>query len=304
MKKTCLLCVALCLSALLTNAQTTYDLFTYTEPNGYKKETKKDVVTYTKIDNKTATYCMISLYAQTPSSGDIKKDFENDWLDLVAKPLEIKDAPKADNNDDISGWKTYSGGANFEFSGSTSMAILTTAKKENVNISILVVTNAQSYLTTDVDLFFAKLTLGTPKNLITKAPIKVEKSAANVEPTLKNGRIKSDAIKNELLGEWYLSDGNAKITLLFAANGRYDKGAMVDRRIVRNLYETTTNLGSGSYLVSGTTITLIPKTNAKETYAFRIAFEKNSEGKIDKKLYLVRPIEGGTMYESEYWFVK
>jgi hypothetical protein len=303
MKKIITLCV-LCAFVGNSIAQTNYDVFNYTEPNGYKKEIKTGTVIYTKTDSKTGTYCIISLYPQKLSGGDIKKDFETDWQDLVARPLEIKDAPKADNNDDISGWKTYSGGANFEFSGSTSMAILTTAKKENVNISILVVTNAQNYLTTDVDLFFAKLILGTPKNLITKAPIKVEKSATNVEPTLKNGRIKSDAIKNELLGEWYLSDGNAKITLLFAANGRYDKGSMVDRRIVRNLYETTTSLGSGSYLVSGTTITLIPKTNAKETYAFRIAFEKNTEGKIDKKLYLVRPIEGGTMYESEYWFVK
>lgn len=294
------------LSTFVANAfaQTAYDVFTYTEPNGYKKETKTGLVTYTKTDSKLGTYCIISLYPQKPSSGDIKKDFETDWQGLVVKSLEVSDAPKADNNDDISGWKTYSGGANFEFSGSTSMALLTTAKKENTNISILVVTNAQSYLTTDVDSFFANLKLGKPKNLITKAPIKIEKSATNFEPTLKNERIKSDAIKNELLGEWYLSDGNAKITLLFAANGRYDKGSMVDRRIVRNLYETTTNYGSGTYLVSGTTITLIPKSGAKETYEFRIAFEKNSEGKTDKKLYLVRPIEGGKMYESEYWFVK
>jgi hypothetical protein len=303
MKKIITLCV-LCAFVGNSIAQTNYDVFNYTEPNGYKKEIKTGTVIYTKTDSKTGTYCIISLYPQKLSGGDIKKDFETNWQDLVVKSLEVSDVPKADNNDDISGWKTYSGGANFEFSGSTSMAILTTAKKENVNISILVVTNAQSYLTTDVDLFFAKLTLGKPKNLIKNAPIKVEKSATNFEPTLKNGRIKSDAIKNELLGEWYLSDGNAKITLLFAANGRYDKGSMVDRRIVRNLYETTTNYGSGAYSVSGTTITLIPKTNAKETYAFRIAFEKNSEGKIDKKLYLVRPIEGGIMYESEYWFVK
>jgi hypothetical protein len=191
MKKTCLLCVVLCFSTLLANAQTTYDVFTYTEPNDYKKETKTGVVTYTKTDSKTGTYCMISLYPQTPSSGDIKKDFENDWQDLVVKPLEVKDAPKADNSDDITGWKTYSGAANFEFAGGTSMALLTTAKKENVNSSILVVTNAQSYLP-EIDAFLDKLKLGKPKAAVVKTAIAEVKDkgivGTNDIPTLLAGK--------------------------------------------------------------------------------------------------------------------
>jgi hypothetical protein len=163
MKKIFLLSASLCLSAFVVHSQTTYDVFTYTEPKGFKKETKTGMVTYTKADSKTGTYCIISLYEQTQSSGDIKKDFETDWQDLVVKSLDVKDAPKADNSDDITGWKTYSGGSNFEFGGGTSMVLLTTAKKENTNASIMIVTNGQKFLT-DADAFLNKLKLGKPQS--------------------------------------------------------------------------------------------------------------------------------------------
>jgi hypothetical protein len=170
-KKAIILCATYFLSALVaqTKAQTTYDVFTYNEPKGYKKEVKTGITTYTKSDAKTGTYCIIGLYAQSPSSGDIIKDFENDWQDLVVKSFGVKDVPKADNSEDITGWKTYSGGANFEFSGGTSMALLTTAKNDNTNIAILIVTNAQSYVTTDVDAFFDKLKMGKPKAAVAKS---------------------------------------------------------------------------------------------------------------------------------------
>jgi malate synthase len=127
-------------------AQTTYNVFTYAEPKGYKKEVKSGFISYTKTDNKAGTYCIISLYAQSPSSGDLVKDFDNDWKELVATPLGVTTAPEKDNGDEITGWKTNSGGANFTFSGGTSMALLTTAKMDNANVAILVVTNAQSLL--------------------------------------------------------------------------------------------------------------------------------------------------------------
>ncbi len=167
MKITVFLFCVCCTFWVNINAQTNYDVFTYTEPMGYKKETKKGVVTYTKTDSKTGTYCMIGLYAQSPSSGDLIKDFESDWQDLVVKPLSVTAAPEKDNGEDITGWKTYSGGANFEFGGGTSMVLLTTAKKDNANVSMLVVTNAQIFLP-EVDVFLDKLKLGKPKVTVVK----------------------------------------------------------------------------------------------------------------------------------------
>jgi hypothetical protein len=162
MKKIIFILSALCVPTFFgmgkANAQTTYDVFTYTEPVGYKKEVQKDYISYTKTDAKTGTYCIISLYAQTQSSGDIKKDFENDWAELVAKPLGVTAAPQKDNGDEITGWKTQSGAGNFIFNNSTSIAALTKAKYDNYNVSILTVTNNEA-LFKDVDVFYTKLKL-------------------------------------------------------------------------------------------------------------------------------------------------
>jgi hypothetical protein len=185
-KKIILLSAYLCLSALVVQSQTTYDVFTYTEPVGYKKEIKKDVITYTKNDTKTGAYCIIGLYAQSPSSGNLQKDFDNDWAELVAKPLGITAVPQKDNGDEITGWKTYTGAANFEFGGATSIAVLTTAKKDNANIAVLIVTNTQSFLTTDVDAFFDKLKLSNPKTITTNSPnVTIKKDTLNSSSSSK-----------------------------------------------------------------------------------------------------------------------
>jgi hypothetical protein len=177
--------VFICFNA---NAQTTYDVFTYNEPIGYKKETKKSATTYTKIDEKTGNYCIISLFPQTQSKGDILKDFESDWAALVTKPLNVKNAPIARKSEAIGLWQTYQGAANFELNGSFSMVVLTTAKNNNFSVSIMVITNTQVFMK-DVDAFFAQLKLEklktvaisniTKQDSIIKKPITSHSSATN-----------------------------------------------------------------------------------------------------------------------------
>jgi hypothetical protein len=117
---------------------------------------------------------------------------------------------------------------------------------------------------------------------------------------------RSSSLSKEILGEWYLSDGSVKISLWFAVNGHYRRRYQADavKPIALNLYQTTTFEGDGTYTLNGSTLKLIPKRGSPETHQVRVAFEKNSDGKTEKKMYLVRPIEGGKTYESEFWFVK
>jgi hypothetical protein len=258
-----LLCV---LSALAANAQTTYDVFTYTEPKGYKKEVKTGFTSYTKSDAKTGTYCIISLYAQSLSSGDLTKDFDNDWNELVAAPLGVTAAPQKDNGDEITGWKTYSGAANFEFGGGTSMAVLTTAKNNNANVAILIITNSQDFLTTDADAFFTTIKLGKPVQTTV---------AANNNNSQNNNT--NTAKPNSIIGEWLYDDGLISILYDYSGHANNDTYNNDVKMTVKNKltvkadgnYEDYTffNKGTfkkkeitakGKYKLSGNTITFTP----------------------------------------------
>jgi hypothetical protein len=244
-------------------SQTTYDVFTYTEPKGYKKEVKTGFTSYTKSDAKTGTYCIISLYAQSLSSGDLTKDFDNDWNELVAAPLGVTAAPQKDNGDEITGWKTFSGAANFEFGGGTSMAVLTTAKNNNANVAIIIVTNSQDFLTTDVDAFFAKVKLGKP-----------------LQPTVaanSNNSQNNTAKPTSIIGEWIYDDGLISILYNYSGHANNDTHNNDVKMTVKNrltikadgTYEDYTffNKGTfkkkeitarGKYKLSGNTITFTP----------------------------------------------
>lgn len=268
-----------------TFAQTNFDVFTYTEPMGYSKEAKNDVITYTKTDAKKNTYCVIGLYATSKAANNTQLTFTQEWKELVEKPLGAKN-PTIENAADINGWKTITGTSAFQFNGGQSAVMQFCFVKANQTASIVALTNSNDY-EPDITALLDNLKINNAS--IPNA------STTNPKPTVST--------KNNLLGEWYLSDGNAKITLLFGANGSYDKGAMVDRRIVTNLYETTTIKGKGTYSVNGNTLTLIPISGSKEVYQIRFSTDKDDEGKPMKILHLKRPVEGGQLYESDYYFV-
>jgi hypothetical protein len=205
MKIIIIIIFAFCAFAINSNAQTTYDVFTYTEPAGYKKEVAKDHITYTKTDSKKGTYCVINLYKQSPSSGDIVKDFENDWTELVATPLGVTATPQKDNGDEITGWKTYSGAASFEFNGGTAMAILTTAKKDNNNAAIIIIANAKDMIVKDVDPFFATLKLGKPKTSLANNTGQQAKANNDVQAKTNNNASNNTNSKSN---STYSTEGN------------------------------------------------------------------------------------------------
>ncbi len=239
-------------------AQTTYDVFTCTLPKGYKQEIKTGFTSYTKTDNKTGTYCIISLYKQSPSSGDLIQDFDNDWKDLVTTALNVTAVPQKDKGDEISGWQTYSGGTNFEFSGSTSMALLTTAKKDNANVAILIVSNSNEMITKDVDAFYATLKLGKPQQATSNQTTTTNNNSNNAKPTSvigewsNTGAILANYVNSS--GQ-YVGDASTATTVSFKflANGNYEEFFASTSG-----YKTHTFYYKGSYKINGNFITVTP----------------------------------------------
>jgi hypothetical protein len=275
---------------------TTYDLFNYSEPVGFVKANGVGFISYTKTNKQNGTYCIVSLYSAIKKGLSITDGFNSEWNELVAKPFALKSKPNVKSTHDINGWETLIGISTFYFNGGTSTAKLYCYAKNGLFANVLILTNGVEY-ETDISSFVESVAISNSKNVSNETLYPISNS------TSSNSAVNSN--NKELLGEWYLSDGNIKIALAFAANGSFGRSFISEsaKPIALNLYQTTSWSGSGKYTLNGNTLILSPKNSASEQYQIRFSVETATNGPI-KILHLKRPVEGGQMYESDYYFVK
>ncbi|MFN8261327.1 MAG: hypothetical protein U0T31_02090 [Chitinophagales bacterium] len=126
-------------------AQTqTFDIATFKIPDGWQKSTKPGLVSYTYSNDNDQTFCIITVYANKAAKGNTGEEFTNDWQELAAKPYNIKKAPETEKAED-DGWEVISGGANFTKGSLSGLAYLTTLVGYGKTVSILALTNSESY---------------------------------------------------------------------------------------------------------------------------------------------------------------
>jgi hypothetical protein len=247
------------LFALVANiqAQQTFDVFTYTAPADWKKDTKNTVIGYTKTDNKKGTYCVISLNAAANSTGNVADDFASEWDEMVAKPLQVTAAPQSELGETENGWESKSGAANFTFNKSTSMAVLISFTGYDKVCSIRFLTNDADGIK-ELEAFLKNVTLS---KLSTTTTTTTQKSNNN-NPNTSN---------NSILGEWstsgtviadyvnhngqYAGDASSSTTTSyrFNSNGTYEEFFATTTG-----YQTHTFFYKGKYTMSGNQITTIP----------------------------------------------
>jgi hypothetical protein len=155
----CLIAMYVCLTS---NCQTTFDVFAYAEPNGWKKETKSGMISYTKINNTKGGYCIISLYACTTGKENLQSSFDSEWKELVVTKLGVSESPQTAKGENLNDWEIMTGSAPFEFNGGKAVAMLMTFTNSGKAASLLVVFNDQGYLA-DIESFLSGLSLITPE---------------------------------------------------------------------------------------------------------------------------------------------
>ncbi|MEO6357809.1 MAG: hypothetical protein ABIU77_18475, partial [Ferruginibacter sp.] len=122
----------ICLVALTSLAQQeSFDLTSYTAPQGWKKETKENIVAYTITDKKKNTWCQIQVVKSTISQGGIEEDFASEWQHLIVANYPVKDTPNIYEVQEAEGWKVKGGGGKFTFNNKDAMAMLTTMSGYN-----------------------------------------------------------------------------------------------------------------------------------------------------------------------------
>src|SRR5688572_12644347 len=95
----------------------------YTPPKGWVKTQKENVVTFSKINEAAGTFCLITLYGATPSTGTPENDFAGAWNDLVVKPWGAEANPQTET-EKAEGWTAIAGGSGISFQGNKAFAFL------------------------------------------------------------------------------------------------------------------------------------------------------------------------------------
>ena len=140
----------------------TFDIVTYTPPKSWKKEVKDGVINYTNVDTNSGRFCVITIYASTTSSGDVKKDFSKSWKELVVDPYKGETNPKTESQTTAEGWKVMSAVAPIKVNGADLYMMLSVVTGFGKTLNIRTSLNDQVYAA-DIDALFASMQLNKSK---------------------------------------------------------------------------------------------------------------------------------------------
>jgi hypothetical protein len=176
------LCLLLITTQLAAQKQH-FDLVSYTPPKGWKKELSKRSVVYSINDTKKKTWCVLAIYGNTPSKGDIDTDLLSDWNLLSATPFKITEAPVTTETTEGGGWKIKTASGKFKFNNTDAVSTVTTMTGFGVSISVQANTNSQSYLQA-ISTFIGSFEMDEVKN----KPVEAKKPPVKADnPPAKSG---------------------------------------------------------------------------------------------------------------------
>ena len=238
--KTMLTSLLLFLVTQNANAQTEiFDIVNYKAPVNFIKTNKQGVVIYANSNAATGSFCMIAIYAATISAGNEKKDFTNEWNDLVVTPYKAAANPKTETQTNPEGWKVIAGAAPIKLGTVDAYSMLTVFSGFGKKLSVLATLNNQSYIATiDSLLQNIKLDKSSTKNVANDLPeintnVTKEKFGS-LKYTTPNGwkltkyadgdiLMPTDISKNEFLEIWIQPTMNFSGTMEQALQKSYDE---------------------------------------------------------------------------------
>jgi hypothetical protein len=125
--------------------QQTFDIFTFTAPKKWTKDTKENTVFFTTTDNVKRTWAQIGFVKSTASKGSIAADFESEWKELVMTRYGVQGEPLATDTQTFHGWKLYTGLGKFLFNNDTASILLNTFSDGINCASFLLLSNTTTY---------------------------------------------------------------------------------------------------------------------------------------------------------------
>ena len=187
----------------------------YTPLKGWTKTPKTNVVAFSKYNQATSKYCVITLYGATPGTGIPQKDFTNEWNELVVKNMKAGKVPKTDVQKG-DGWTAISGGAEVESEAGKAVGFLTVISGFGKTVSILAVFNDPTYAQ-QVGDFIDTLEMDKVVTPTKPATVKSETQGGQlIIPIVKRKLTIAD-----LAGDWNENSGRIATTYVNRSSGAY-----------------------------------------------------------------------------------
>jgi hypothetical protein len=236
----------------------TFDIITYTPPAGWKKDVTGNIINYIMTTKMNNSWCQIGIVKSTISKGNIEKDFESEWQDLVVRNFKPADAPQLNEVHEADGWKIKEGVAKFKFNNADAMAMLTTISGFDRCASIVVTTNSQDYLK-DIDALLTSVEFKKPESAT--QPAVPGNNSDNLSIIGTWGATASDQ------SSFRVNNGVMNYIMrqyTFYVNGTY---SFVSKAYDPLIDKILLGKENGTYKISGNNLTIIPEKSVLEAWS-------------------------------------
>lgn len=141
--------------------QQTFDIVSFTQPKGWKKESSASTVQLSQENTKDGSYCMISVFKSIPGTASAKENFDAAWEAIVTEMVKVSAKPDMQPSSKEDGWEALSGVAPFESDGQKGIALLITSTGYGKMVNLLVLTNSNAY-EQELNSFLESISLSKP----------------------------------------------------------------------------------------------------------------------------------------------
>ena len=294
MKNTLLLSFLFLFCAKAFAQKETFDLFTFTPPQGWEKNVEENFISYIITDNESKSWCRINLIKSTISKGNIETDFEGEWQDLIVKNYSLTGDRQENEIQEAEGWKIKAGKSKFVFDNKEATVMLTSASGYQRCLSIVAMTNNDSYIK-DIQTLIESIDLVKPDTVATPnnpQPTDNTEVPSVVGTWSKTSTSNSDYSMNNGLHQYH------KMQYEFNANGTYS----FLYRSFSYLPDIYFGKENGTYKVDGNSITIMPQASVLETWSKGTIIDANGNAAYVDKLGKLKSRQNRTLEKVTYQF--
>lgn len=144
LKFTLLLAIFLQCTAAFSQKEN-YDIVDYILPEGWTKQEMEGVRIFTKENQKSGSYYLISLFKSKPSNG-IDADFDNAWHNIPVSVYKGPEKPLSkERSDAVDGWKVISSSAQLKIENKDAICLLTVLSNDTRTLCVFALLNDETY---------------------------------------------------------------------------------------------------------------------------------------------------------------